>query len=768
MMKKEIIRRVALAELQLLFFSPVAWLVLILFTLQTAMSFTGTIKGAVRSEALNYVLSNLTFSSFSDMFGFFQGVLRYLHLYIPLLTMGLMSRDLSSGSIKLLYSSPVRNSQIIIGKFLSMVVYGLMLVAILFVYVLVGAGVIEHFDWPLVLSGLLGIYLLILAYAAIGLFMSSLTSYQIVAAVATIALLSGLNFIGRVGQSIDFVREITYWLSMSGRTKQFIEGLICSEDVLYFLIIMALFLGLGILRLNAIRQKTRWTGTWAKYAGMFLGAMMLGYLSSRPLLMAYHDTTRTKSQSLTKASQDIVAQVKGGLTMTTYVNLFDNDAFWGMPKMRKNMEKEFRQFVRFKPEMKLRYVYYYAGVEGSTMQYYNEELTEEELVAKLVKNEEGLTMRKVLTKDVVDQMEDLSSEGYRFVWSLKRDSGDRVFMRMFDDSQKFPSEREVSAALKRLVMVQPPVVAFTRGHGERDFDRKGDRSYSRFAMDKPFRYSLVNQGFDFVTVGLDEAIPGHINILVIADMREALTEAEHAHLDAYIARGGNLMILGEIRRQEVMNPLLARFGVTFLPGQLVQFTGEDYSPDFIVSRATTEAEHLSYFLGGGEHFKVTMPGAVALSYRAGMGYDVIPLLVTNPSGVWNEQDSFDFVEETPELNPTRGEAENAYPTGIALIRLVNGRQQRIMILGDADCIGNGEISYNRPGLPAANFNLIMGAFNWMSNNELPVDVRRPAPIDNTLHMSMQGAKWMRTMLVWVFPGLLLMGYLILWLRRRGR
>ena len=42
-----------------------------------------------------------------------------------------------------------------------------------------------------------------------------------------------------------------------------------------------------------------------------------------------------------------------------------------------------------------------------------------------------------------------------------------------------------------------------KGHGERDCVREGDRDYNRFAQDKPFRYSLVNQGFDFTEVTLE-------------------------------------------------------------------------------------------------------------------------------------------------------------------------------------------------------------------------------------------------------------------------
>ncbi|MCR9013386.1 hypothetical protein, partial [Gabonibacter chumensis] len=76
---------------------------------------------------------------------------------------------------------------------------------------------------------------------AIGLFMSSLTSYQIVAAVGTLAILAGLSYVKDLWQDLDFVRDITFWLAISGRAGEFVNGLICSEDVIYFLIVIGLF-----------------------------------------------------------------------------------------------------------------------------------------------------------------------------------------------------------------------------------------------------------------------------------------------------------------------------------------------------------------------------------------------------------------------------------------------------------------------------------------------------------------------------------------------
>src|SRR5689334_20084678 len=129
---------IARAELQTLFFSPVAWLILVIFTFQVSMGYSATLESWVKYYDQGYKLPGISLDLFANQqSGVFTHVLGYLYLYIPLLTMGLMSREFANGSIKLLYSSPVTNTQIILGKYLSMLIYALILIAILLVFVVV-------------------------------------------------------------------------------------------------------------------------------------------------------------------------------------------------------------------------------------------------------------------------------------------------------------------------------------------------------------------------------------------------------------------------------------------------------------------------------------------------------------------------------------------------------------------------------------------------------------------------------------------------------
>lgn len=761
------IYKIAKTELRTLFYSPIAWLILIIFTFQCSMAFSGLLGEIVRNKIMGYDINNITLRIFGGWDGLFSIVQQYLYLYIPLLTMSLMSRELGSGSIKLLYSSPVTNSQIILGKYLSMMIFGLLLVGVLCVYFLVSAFAVKDFDYPVVLSGLAGIYLLICAYAAIGLFMSSLTAYQIVAAIGTLSILAILTYVRNMWQDIAFIRDLTYWFAISGRANEFVSGLICSEDVLYFIIVVALFLGMTIIRLQARRQRASRLIVWGKYLTIWVVALFLGYLSSRPVLMSFCDVTATQQNTLTPHSQDIVKRLKGELTITNYTNILDK-YFWITLPSRVNEDlKMFKQYLRFKPEIKMKYVYYYDTVRNESLGKKFEHLTMQEKAQKIIEIN-GLDPDMILTPEQIRQKIDLSSEGNRFVRLLERENGESTFLRVFDDNMIFPYETEITAALKRIAM-KLPAVGFLTGHGERNTERLGERDYGTFAQLKTFRYSLVNQGFDYQTVTLTGEIPTHIHILVIADMRRPLTETERAHMDQYIARGGNLMIIGEPGRQEVMNPLLEPFGVELTASSLVQ-PKEGFQPDLIVARPGPEAGEIAYQFGFIATYNgvITMPGCCGLEYSTDKGFKVSPIFVTDSTGCWNEVETTDFIEDTVRLNTRAGEVEKSYTTALALSRKVGTQEQKILIFGDADCISNSEFSRRRNGIMASNYSIIQGSFFWLSDYEVPIDVRRPQATDNQIYTGETGMRISKIMLMWVFPGILLLLSLFIWVRRRSR
>lgn len=362
---------------------------------------------------------------------------------------------------------------------------------------------------------------------------------------------------------------------------------------------------------------------------------------------------------------------------------------------------------------------------------------------------------------------DLLPEKNKFVRVLERESGEKTFLRVYNDMGHFPREAEITAAFKRIVM-DLPKVGFLTGHGERDIKKLGDRDYNSFTLDKSFRYALINQGFDIENVTLDKEVNPEIRILVIAEVRDEMSEVECENLDKYIACGGNLLIMNEPKSAGNIEPLLAKLGVKVVPGTLVRQT-ENFSPDLILSSPTKEAGEMAYWFENmiKENQVIVTPGVSGLEYSTDKGYQVTPLFLTD-SLVWNELETTNFVDDAIELNEEAGEVQQRYATGLALTRKLGDKEQKIMIFGDADCISNGELGMFRQDILANNFNIVMGSFFWMSDEEVPVDVRRPDPLDNQVYMDEKGLATWKVIMMWIIPGLLVIFSILIWIRRRGR
>lgn len=630
------------------------------------------------------------------------------------------------------------------------------------VLVIVGYFSIKDFDLSLVLSGWLGLYLLMATYAAIGLFMSTLTSYQIVAALGTLTLISFLNFIGSLWQHIEGVREVMYWFSLKGRADEPIRGLICSEDILYFILVSGMFLGFSVLKLQFARQSCSMSVKVGKYVGLVACVALFGYISTIPQLKCFYDATANKDRTITPNSQEILKQVDGGLTITSYVNLLDKFGYLGMPSNWFNTRNIFETFTRFKPETKLKSYYYYDNAAGANAS--REEM--DKAIERLVLTSD-INSKSILTPEQMREKIDLSAEEYRYVFLLERENGQKAFLRMYDDQGKYPSEAEISAVLKTMIS-KSPRIAFLGGHGERSIHDRSGVNYTSFTTVLDSRGALINQGYTPCTLTLSAGgdIPADIDVLVIADLRKALTDDELIQVKRYIERGGNLVVLGEPRRPEYIAPVLEQLGLAFVPGVLVQ-PHEGYAADYLWVTFTPEGAELEPIFARMVELNnvLTMPSATAIYETENVGFEAIPVFTTGTMKCWNELETKNFSLEDPTLNEAIGEKENAYVTGYALRRDVKGKEQRVFVLGDADCISNAELGVDRE-FRRSNYALIDGMFRWLVYDEYPIDISRPAAKDNDVYLTPAGYAWVKIFLRWVCPAILVLLGCLIWFSRR--
>ena len=764
--------KIARTELRSLFYSPIAWFLMIVFLIQCGLAYTNLLESNAKTQdiggrGLEY-MANLTDRIFTGRGGVFSSVMQNLYLYIPLLTMGLISREINGGTIRLLYSSPVKVREIVFGKYLAMLAYSLVLVLCVGIFMIAGMINIKSPESGMLGSAALGFFLLLCAYSAIGLFMSCLTTYQVVAAVATFVMIGILSYIGTLWQDIDFVRDLTYFLSLQGRTGSMLTGLITTKDVLYFLIIAYIFLGLSIYKLKAGRESKPFSVKAGRYALILVSALALGYITSRPSLIGYWDVTSNKTRTLTPKVQDIIRQMGDEkLEITVYNNLLENHAYYGLPSMRNNYLSFWEPYTRFKPDIEFKYVNYYDSSKQDNNRYVMQQYKGKDLkgVAEMAAKNYNLKLADFLSPVEFRKIIDLKPEHNRFVMHVKYKDRS-TFLRIFDDMAVFPGETEVAAAFKRLQLARLPRIAFLTGDLERNIYKLGEREYRALTNLKTFRYALINQGFDVDTLSLENHdLPNDISTLVIADPRTALPPATLARVQQYIDKGGNILILGEPGKQDLLDPILKPLGVSLMAGTIAQ-PSSDLAPDLVQTymTATTATFSKGAALKRADSVVVAMPGATGISYSTTNGFDIKPLLMTDERKSWLKKGRLVADSAAITFTAADGDVKEAVPTAISMTRKVGSKEQRIVITGDADLMSNNELQ--RSTLQTANFFFNTAVFSWLSNGEFPIDTSRPDSKDKRVKVTPDEAARLKIFFVWILPALLAVFATILLIRRK--
>ena len=168
-------------------------------------------------------------------------------------------------------------------------------------------------------------------------------------------------------------------------------------------------------------------------------------------------------------------------------------------------------------------------------------------------------------------------------------------------------------------------------------------------------------------------------------------------------------------------------------------------------------------------YKITAPGAAGIRQVADKGFHVVPIVATDSIGCWNELETEDFVNEEPIFNPAKGEVEcGGMPIVSLLARdLGEKKQQKIVVLGCADCISNSEFSKGRNGIKAGNYELVLQTGLWFSDGYFPVNTNRPERPDNQLrYIKYSQLGWIKGLFMGLIPVSFALTGILIWFRRK--
>lgn len=242
---------IALRELRTLFLSPLAWTVLAVVQFILAWIFFAQIDNFFALQPQLQTLKNAPGVTDLVIAPLFNITSIVLLMVTPLLTMRLISEERRSGSIQLLMSSPVSMSQIVLGKYLGlMMFFSIFIVQISLMPLSLTLG--TELDVGKLLAGFLSLFLLIAAFVAAGLYLSSLTDNPSVAAIASFGLLL-LLWIINVSSQGETADNLFNYLSLIRHSTAIARGVVSSVDVVYFLLFIITFIVLSIRQLDSYR-----------------------------------------------------------------------------------------------------------------------------------------------------------------------------------------------------------------------------------------------------------------------------------------------------------------------------------------------------------------------------------------------------------------------------------------------------------------------------------------------------------------------------------
>jgi ABC-2 type transport system permease protein len=246
------IGHIAARELRSLFLSPLAWSILAVVQFILAWLFLGRLDVYIAFQSRIAMMENPPGATEVIVAPLFSSATIILLLVIPLLTMRLVSEERRSRTLPLLFSAPVSMSEIVLGKYLGLLGFLAIMLGLITLMPLSLLS-IGTLDFGLLASNLLGLMLMLGAFAAAGLFMSTLTAQPTVAAISTFGLLLLLWIIELTGKNGAEAGNVLAYLSLQRHYEALLRGLFDSSDILYYLLFIAAFLVLSVRRLDADR-----------------------------------------------------------------------------------------------------------------------------------------------------------------------------------------------------------------------------------------------------------------------------------------------------------------------------------------------------------------------------------------------------------------------------------------------------------------------------------------------------------------------------------
>lgn len=748
-------------------------------------------------------LSNLRFC-------FWLGIITVVA--VPLITMRLLSEELRSGTFEVLTAHPVSDLQIVLGKFLAGYLAFLTLSMPTLCYVVI-LQVFGSPDWGQAMSFYLGQQLLALLLLAIGILTSSLTSNQVLAAMAGIVAGGFLWIASFTTQGArGWLNNAVSYLSTLEQFGHFRRGVFDTRAIAYFAVTSAMFLYLAVRAVESRRWKFGvLPGNAARWRYPRLSIVLLivaGVVLSQALVSwTIQDVWETQNTLLVclglliagtplylnKArAQYELGRRKLGLILTVAVNSLLVVGTWALVTFLTS-----RHYARLDmtgthyhalSEQTLKVLDTLPGPVEITVAMPRSSPLREDLHREIMDLLAGYRARssRIILRDVDPVTDPGEIEKVRDRHKLSNVPSDEVIISIGEQFKRIPvnsmvretrvivdnhavpvpvqfaGEADITAAIIQLTRKSPGRVVFLAGHAEHSIDDLSSQGASFVAALLKKNGWAVDK--TVVSPGTKTPFPADTSVVVVARPRQALSDEDTKALEGVLDRGGGVLVLLEPRVKSGLDSLLLRWDVRL--NEDIVLDPEDHVPtaDPTYLRVTHFAEDHPIGKGMGG-LAAVLPTARRVAFSIPASPQVFTKSFMQASGK-----SYATIVQPRDTPP---DSKRRFPGPISL-GIASERSQafpepgrdplrgRMVVIGDADFITNQYQDMS------GNLNLFLNCVDWLAGRQDLISVRPKTTRVPRLDLTARQANTLFLLSVLVVPAATMLLGIVAIRRRRYR
>ena len=694
---------IARRELGAIFVQPIAYIFGIVILALTGaifaseLFFLATQPGALPIDAQNVL-----------------GLYTFLYLFaMPALTMRLLAEERRSGTMELLMTLPIRDSEVVLGKFLAGFIFYLLLTALTLIFPIILFTFGNPDPGPL-WTAYLGVILFGAALLGLGILASALSENQMVAFILGLGLTLLFYLLVIPVQSFalgETAVTILNELALSNHQDNFFRGLIVAKDVVYFLGITAV----ALFAATRTLKNHRLGGSGSRLGGTLLATFLFTTVFVLLYTFAYQNTSWR---------YDTTA----------------NNAFTPLPEtvaLLESLDEPIHVLGFYTAETAFQRNEAEASLQA--MQAYTDQLS----YAFVDPNENPLL-----------------AERYALNFA-----GTLVFTRENGNFAKASTltDQDLHTALLRTINPTVKTAYFLTGHGERDgqdFSQEGIGTAVTLLEDSGFTVQPLN-------LFVSGSVPENANVVFLIDQQAPLAPEEIAALDSYLNNGGALFIArdaidtdGRLAAEAdgLLAWLQANWGVTLRPDVIIDASlaqaGQTIGLTFVGAQYGNSpiTQSLDQF---GTIFNV----ARSIAVTPPVGITAVNLITTSEQA-WGET-NFERMISAGEVAPDEGEDAIGNLT-VGLSAQNTGSGARLVLFGDTDFLTNSFVTQG------GNSFLFENAANWLANDVVSIELSARESVPRQVTITQGQLTYLQLVSIFLAPGVLALVGSGVWYSRRKR